>query len=389
MAKSRLQFDASESIPGNAPGYHSNQHFMNRRCRITIGLSASLVAAAPMLSAQQVLRQLDSVLVKESEGTYLSRIGTMAVGPKGDVFVSDLVEGRIIQIARNGDVVGTISRKGKGPGELTTAGSMTFMGDSLFVFDYNQARISVFQVATRKFLRSFTAPLPPFTQVSAIGSELIAHITEPKTFTSVVVLSPSGTIARREGVSPEFLRQNPKFIQALNQSALTVRGNEVWSASEYSQSLYNWKRGTTVVTQELKIPVVTRRGVDEGVLLKVLQDPEKNATRLYDHSFPIALRFIAPEILALVTMDPKFEPPSASMRNGKLTGQHHVTLVDIKAKRVCPDTRLPIVDDPLPKVDLIGDVLVVVQQASLKNGDAATALRRFRIDPKQCTWIPL
>ena len=121
----------------------------------------------------------------------------------------------------------------------------------------------------------------------------------------------------------------------------------------------------------------------------MLQDPEKNAARLYDHSFPIALRFIAPEILALVTMDPKFEPPSANMRNGKLTGQHHVTLVDIKAKRVCPDTRLPIVDDPLPKVDLIGDVLVVVQQASLKNGDAATALRRFRIDPKQCRWIPL
>ena len=313
----------------------------------------------------------------------------MAVGPKGDVFVSDLAEGRVIQIAANGNVIGTFSRKGKGPGELTTAGSMTFMGDSLFVFDYNQARISVFQIATRKFIRSFTATLPPFTQVSAVESELIALTTDSRTYTSVAVLSSSGSIARTEGVTPQFVKKNPRFLEALNQSAVAFRGNEVWSASEHSQSLYNWKRGSTVLTQELKIPVMWRRGVDEGVLLKVLQDSEKNALLVYDHSSPVALRFVAPDILALVTMDPRIVPPTAGMPNGKFTGQHHVTLVDIKGKRVCPEAKLPIVDDPLPKVDLVGDVLVVLQQASLKSGDAATALRRFKIDPKRCTWKPL
>ncbi|MEO7361478.1 MAG: hypothetical protein ABI120_14185 [Gemmatimonadaceae bacterium] len=285
------------------------------------GFAAAAIVAATLsvsaLGAQQVVRLIDSVLVKEFEGTSVSSIGTMANGPNGDVFVSDLAEGRIIPIAANGNIVGTFASKGKGPGELTTAG------------------------------------------------------------------------LRTEGVTPEFLKNNPRFIRALNQSALAIRENDVWSASEYSQSLYNWKRGTTIVAQELKLSVVNRRGVDEGVLLQVLRDPEKSAALLYDHSSPIALRFIAPELLALVTMDPKFEPPTAHMRNGKFTGQHHVTPVDVKTKRICPNNRLPVVDDPLPRVAFVGDVLVVLQQASLKNGDAATALRRFKIDPQQCPWKPL
>jgi len=373
-----------------------------RRSRTAIGvctfvatIASSTIAASTIapstLGAQQVVRQIDSVLVKESEGTYLSRIGTMAVGPKGDVFVSDLAEGRILQIASTGNIVGSFARKGNGPGELSSPSATTFVGDSLFVFDYSQKRISVFQVGTRKFIRSFTANFPPFTQISAVGSELIAQITELKTFTSVTVLSPSGAIVRTEGVTPEFVRNNPKFIETTNQSALTIRGTDAWSASEYSQSLYKWKRGTTSVEQELKLPVVSRRGVDEALFLRILRNPNDQAlaVQFYNHSFPLALRFIATDLLALVTMDLKFEMPGPANPNGKFTGQHHVTLVDVKAKRVCPDAKLPIVEDPLPKVDLIGDVVVVLQQVSLKSGEAATALRRFKIDPKHCKWLPM
>ena len=34
-------------------------------------------------------------------------------------------------------------------------------------------------------------------------------------------------------------------------------------------------------------------------------------------------------------------------------------------------------------------ILVVLQQASSKNDDVVSAIRRFKIDPKQCQWKPL
>ncbi|MGV3710616.1 MAG: hypothetical protein ACO1Q7_17430 [Gemmatimonas sp.] len=349
---------------------------------------ALMAAFAGELGAQPVLKSVDSVLVKETESSYISRLGGIVANARGDVFVSDLAEGRVVQIASNGNVVGTISRKGDGPGEIRSPSSLAIIGDSLFVFSAGQKRISVFQLSTRKFVRSMPVNLRSFTSIEAIGNELVAHITDPKTFTSVAVIGPSGAFARQEGGSPEFLRKNPKFLEATSMSAMAARGTDAWSASEYSQSLFHWKRGTTTVIEELKLPVRTRYGLDESVLLEVIRDPSK-AALFYKHSSPLALHFISPDVLALLTIDPTFTMPSPSTPQGKMTSAFHLTLVDVKTKKMCGEFKLPIPDDPQPQVDLVGDMLVVFQQASLANGDAASALRRFRIDPKSCTWKAL
>ena len=44
------------------------------------------IAATPVY-AQQVLRQLDSVVVQEREGALLGKIGSVVVGPRGQLFV--------------------------------------------------------------------------------------------------------------------------------------------------------------------------------------------------------------------------------------------------------------------------------------------------------------
>ena len=44
------------------------------------------IAATPV-DAQQVLRQLDSVVVHEREGAFLEKIGSVVVGPLGQLFV--------------------------------------------------------------------------------------------------------------------------------------------------------------------------------------------------------------------------------------------------------------------------------------------------------------
>lgn len=181
---------------------------------------------------------------------------------------------------------------------------------------------------------------------------------------------------------PEFLRRNPMFVQTAFEFPVAARGNDMWGASEFSQSLFRWRRGTMVAAEELKLPVVRRRGVDTEVYLQALRDPAKGAALIYNHSIPMALRFITPDILALLTFDPKFD-------KGVFTGPHHLTLVDTRTRKVCPDVPLPIPSDPQPKVAITGDTLVVLQQASDGNDEVVSALRRFRIDPTQCVWVAL
>ena len=41
---------------------------------------------------------------------------------------------------------------------------------------------------------------------------------------------------------------------------IAARGDDMWGANEFTQSILRWKRGTSVTVEELKLPVVLRRG---------------------------------------------------------------------------------------------------------------------------------
>lgn len=348
--------------------------------RITM---ASLFLApwyAAVSSAQVKLRQIDSVLVRETGESYISRMGALAPGFQGDLFVADVAEGHVVRIAADGSVSGLFGRKGKGPGEFVGPSSMVVIGDSLLAYDGSQRRLTVYQISTRKFVRSVPLALPPFASLEKRGAELLVLMVDPATFTPVTVISPTGAITAREGVSPPFLKRNPMFVQTTNQSAIATRGDEMWGASEFSQTLYSWKRGATTATREIAVPVHTRRGVDEDLFLQVQRDPSKAAALFYKHSAPVTMAFITTSTLALVTMDPTFD-------KGQFTAAHHLTLVDVESNRVCAEVKLPIPEDPLPHLVFVGDTLVVLQQASNGTGEPATARRRFTIDARQCKWV--
>ena len=67
-----------------------------------------------------------------------------------------------------------------------------------------------------------------------------------------------------------------------------------------------------------------------------------------------------------ITFDP-------TLNKGAFSGPHHVTLVDVARRRVCPDAEVPVPRDPLPRVALDGRTLVV--DLACKGG-AATGGRR-------------
>lgn len=334
------------------------------------------------LVAQSVLRPIDSIVVKETDKFMLSKLGSMIISPSGQIFLSDPGEGRVFQIAPNGTIVGTLGRYGNGPGEMTAAAYTTLIGDSLFVISPNQKRILVFSIGTRKFVRSFNTTLPSSLKLTSFGNQLVGLMVDPKTFAPVTLLSPMGVATSVEGVLPDFVSKNPKLAELPAQFSIAIKGGDVWGASSFSQSLYRWKRGTTTLLEELPLHVTRRRGVDPDKYMLMLRDRVRGAPLLFDFSFPLILQFITPDILALVSSDP-------TVKSKNISGTHYLTLIDVKAKKMCGDIQLPIPTDPMPRVVLTSDTLVVLQQDETISVTMMNSIRRFKIDPRQCAWKPL
>lgn len=343
--------------------------------------TAVLTLQTQQLSAQLVLRQIDRVDIKETDAVIVARLAPMTVGPRGDIFESDPFEGRVIQIASNGAIVRTFGRKGEGPGELTRPSSVAILADSLFV--RSNMRISVYAIATGKFVRSFNSTLGSYAILKFVDNQLMGLSVDPKTLTPVTVLSPSGETVRTEGVLPAIVHENPKLAGAAVQLAVATRGDDVWGANEFTQSLVRWKRGTTVAVEELKLPVVKRRGVNPDLYLQMLRDPAKAASLIYNHSFPMALSYINNDVLGLVTLDPTMSD------KGVFSGPHHLTLIDTKTKRVCADVPVPVEINPVPQLALKADTLITLEQGSSQGSDVVTYMRRFKIELKQCAWKQL
>ena len=214
-----------------------------------------------------------------------------------------------------------------------------------------------------------------------MGRELLANSFDMTTGTSLKRFAPDGTVIGSEGIIPAIALRLPMLQQPFPHAAYAVVGSDVYAAFELSQSLYRWKRGARTA-DELRLPVKTRRGVRDEKFEQMVRDPDKAGAIAYDHSIPAALAEVAPGVLALVTFDP-------TVVKGRFSGVYHVTLVNVGQRRICPDTPLDAPSDPLPRVALDGTTLVLVQQADTRDGEVATAIRRFRIDPSACEWAPI
>jgi len=332
-------------------------------------------------SDKQVLRLIDSVRVRETEALFVGRLGDVAVGRDGHLFLVDLPESRVVEVARGGEIVRTFGKKGRGPGELDAPDALLVDGDSiLIVSDRGQRILSRFSLRTG----AFTHTVPFITTSSKMrmaAGELLATQFDEKSSTSLLAFSRTGEPAGAEGVTPALGLKYPQ-LQNFRTAAFTVKDSDVFAAVELSQSLFRWKRGART-GQEIVLPVVRRHGVSSAIFERLVGNPSpENAKAALDHSVPSALEFIAPDVLGLVTFDPVLASQS-------FTGIHYLTLVDLAKNQVCADILVPAIRDPLPRARLSADTLIVVQQAADAGGQPATSVLRFHISPAACAWAPL
>ena len=78
---------------------------------------------------------------------------SMSESSDGVFAIADMSDKDIKLYDRNGQRIGTAGRAGEGPGEFTSLMSATFLGDSIFAYDFAQDRLSVFD-GSGQFARS-------------------------------------------------------------------------------------------------------------------------------------------------------------------------------------------------------------------------------------------
>lgn len=345
-------------------------------------LIALLCAAAPTAVGAQVLRPTDSIAVREDNGVIVNRV--VAVAARGGrTFIGDGGESRVLEIGPRGNIVRVFGRKGRGPGELLSPGALAVGGDTaLFVLDAGQRRLSVFDLRTGAFVRGFpvTGPMGFAPSLVVSGPALLVPQMDEPTKTSIATLSDSGTVGSREGPLPPIGERHPILLGSHPMAAYTVSGRDVYAIYALSPALHHWTRGSRT-GETISLPVRSRRGVSEARYDALIRDPSRARELMYDHSFPADVGVIAPGMVVLVTFDPTLG------NKGTWSGPHHVTLVDVARRRVCPDAEVPVPREPLPRVALDGRTLVAVYQAVSADGDAATIIRRFTMQPTACDWV--
>ena len=93
-------------------------------------------------------------VINDGDEPILAQPLSVSESSSGVFAIADMSDMDVKLYARNGLRVGTVGRAGEGPGEFTSLMSATFLGDSIFAYDFAQDRLSVFD-ATGQFSRSF------------------------------------------------------------------------------------------------------------------------------------------------------------------------------------------------------------------------------------------
>ncbi len=93
-------------------------------------------------------------VIDDGNQPILAQPHSVSESSSGIFAIADMSDKDVKLYDGNGQRLGTVGRAGEGPGEFTSVMSATFLGDSLFAYDFVQDRLSVFD-ATGKFSRSF------------------------------------------------------------------------------------------------------------------------------------------------------------------------------------------------------------------------------------------
>lgn len=296
-----------------------------------LSLLLVIVAGAPAAVAAQALPTftLTREMLISPEEADLSPVGTMAVAPSGEIFLSQGEDNRITVFSPAGEAR-QIGRAGGGPGEFRRLTRIGFFGDSLWALDVGTNRVSIFS-PMGEYVRSFPMPgreerepVPAsfYTQAVLPGGDLRVLATLRYTMTlpdwshgvdsgSTILLrvSASGEVRRRvKVIPPSQCRVNFTFTNGSGSALIPF-------CPEHVSTHWNSSQGVATAITESDTP---GRGWYRVILV------DADGTRRFDRRYPYEPIPVSKGALdSLREREAKLPPELAANRPTLTPGTHY------------------------------------------------------------------
>lgn len=335
-------------------------------------------ASARATSDAPVLVPVDSVVLAESDSAYVAGTSGLAVAPDGSFFVSDHMAKKLHVFSRDGRLLRTIGRPGRGPGEFDGPFSLSFDGDSL-LYVVDSWEIEMFDPRTAAHLGAYRMPRTPNT-IAVSSGRLYAGYADPADGGSVARVVSDTSRIKATGPFPEILRDSV-LLQAFHPVALGMRGDTAATAFFVTDYVY-LSDVSGGILDSIHVPKRRRNGARPDMLRSASRTPtqELGLVAFWGSSLPRELHWMPGERLALVSTD-------QGMVEGRWIDSSFVSVVDRRTRRSCVDARVPGPTEPPISLAFRGDTLFVVSQEVAGDTRASTVVRWYRIDTGACRWV--
>lgn len=235
--------------------------------RIAVVLAGLLAFSSPESQAQRVtilrgapscerceIELQSSAPVGDRDGpASIAQLETRALmDSQGRIYLKGNYPSDILVLDRQGGFVARVGRAGGGPGEFRAVGAIDLLpGDSLFVFDWEARRYSLFG-PDFEFVSSGSLPLSPEITALALPDGNFVFNSDVRTPDAIGqplhLVSRNGSLVRSFGSAPRVPRPDVPFLMS-RAIAKGARGT-VWAAhrTDYRISQYGARNGEVLRT---------------------------------------------------------------------------------------------------------------------------------------------
>ncbi len=347
-----------------------------------LGLPLSAQSTGPALILE------DSVVLQETDEHFLGRPMEMFMGDDGSFFVIDAFAEAVLRFDQSGRHIRTYGKRGRGPGEFSHVGIGGFASEVLGVADGNPPRnqeIELFDLQSGEHVgRVGAAGL--VTALAAHDGELWVGTIDPETWKSLAVKPLAALLEGSTSIAPDRLPVpkpyvvNELIMGMLGVVRLHVGEDDLLVGFSGSPFVLRVTRDGEVL-DTIPLLAAERRGVPgEDSFIESMTLDEETA---YEELFSVAS--------TLVNLSRSGGYVFTVHADGELHGQQVSTRMYVSSLKEdgteqCPDTPIPASDVGRAISVLQGSSLFVLDQR-IDDGPQRlqTVVRRFTVDPRDCT----
>lgn len=220
---------------------------MNRvHCLIALAFSMPAAAVAGQdgdcESCELRLREVARLGDRDGPGALHGIDGVVRVDARGRFVVARSGGTELLVFGPDSRFIQQIGRPGDGPGEFRRAASIVFgSGDSLYVFDNGQGRLSVFDPAFRLVRSTPVAPVPSPRIIALEDGQFVTALTvrtPERVGYPLHILDAEGTMSRSFGsLTREY---GPGVQHSMSRALAAGAGGIVWAANNFRYEITAW-----------------------------------------------------------------------------------------------------------------------------------------------------